>query len=207
MIDDVFVIDTVAHAYNQTPANFADPTGAGAITELAYALSTGCPDPRYELPKSVYLSDWQVPDLARVLFGESQTDVAIMHPLAISAFKDGYVSLSKAAEAIETYPNRFIGANACVDPLTGPAALESLDRQADMLRPMGLKLYPTSWDGSTPVSWRMDDPTLIYRCTRRLRSSGFGTSRSTRPCRSGPSPSGMPTTPRTWRTPRRSSPT
>jgi hypothetical protein len=33
MIDDMFVIDAVVHAYNQTPENFADPAGAGAISE------------------------------------------------------------------------------------------------------------------------------------------------------------------------------
>lgn len=173
MIDDVFVLDSVVHAYNQTPENFADAAGAGAITELAYAFSTGCPDPRYELPREVYLSDWQVPDLATVLFNESETDVAIMHPLAISAFKDGYVSLEKAAEALESYPNRFIGAYACVDPLTGKKGLDSLEAQVDMLRPMGLKLYPTSWDGNTPVSWGMDDPKLIYPLYEKAQELGL----------------------------------
>lgn len=173
MLDDMFVIDAVAHAYNHTPENFADPTGAGAIAELAYAFSTGCPDPRYELPREVYLSDWQVPDLATLLFNESATDVAVMHPLAISAFKDGYVSLEKAAEALQKYPNRFIGSYACVDPLTGKKALESLDVQAELLRPMGLKLYPTSWDGNTPVSWRMDDPKLIYPLYEKAQELGL----------------------------------
>ena len=162
MLDDMFVIDAVAHAYNQTPENFADPAGAGAIAELAYQLALGSPDPRYELPREVYLSDWQVPDLATLLFRESETDVAVMHPLAISAFKDGYVSIEKAAEALRDYPDRFVGSYACVDPLTGARGLDSLEHQVDTLHPMGLKLYPTSWDGNTAVSWRMDDPKLIY---------------------------------------------
>ena len=173
MIDGVFVIDAVAHAYNQTPENFADAAGAGAIAELAYQLARGSPDPRYELPREVYLSDWQIPDLAALLFNESETDVAVMHPLAISAFKDGYVSIEKAAEALEKYPNRFIGSYACVDPLTGNRALESIAHQVDMLRPMGLKLYPTSWDGGKAVSWRMDDPKLIYPLYEKAAELGL----------------------------------
>lgn len=173
MIDDVFVIDAVTHAYNQLPENFADPAGAGAISELAYLLAKDAPDSRYDLPRDVYLSDWQVPDLATLLFRESQTDVAVFHPLAISAFKDGYVSLEKAAEAIRDYPDRFIGSYACVDPLDGPKAVESLERQVEMLNPMGLKLYPTSWSGSTPVSWRMDDPKLIYPLYEKAQELGL----------------------------------
>ena len=173
MIDDVFVIDAVAHAYNQTPENFANPAGAGAIAELAYQLALGSPDPRYELSREVYLSDWQIPDLANLLFHESDTDVAVMHPLAISAFKDGYVSVEKAAQAIQDYPNRFIGSYACVDPLTGRKALESLERQVDLLHPMGLKLYPTSWEGGHSVSWRMDDPKLIYPLYEKAAELGL----------------------------------
>ncbi|MDN5757974.1 MAG: amidohydrolase family protein [Tomitella sp.] len=173
MIDDVFVIDAVVHAYNQTPENFADPAGAGAISELAYAMGVGNPDPRYDLPREVYLSNWQVPDLANLLFRESETDVAVFHPLAISAFKDGYVSVEKAAQALQDHPNRFIGSYACVDPLTGREALRALEHQVDVLKPFGLKLYPTSWDGGKAVSWRMDDPKLIYPLYEKAAELGL----------------------------------
>jgi uncharacterized protein len=173
MIDDVFVIDAVVHAYNQIPENFADQIGGQSMTEMAYLLAKGSPDPRYELSRQVYLSDWQVPDLANLLFRESQTDVAVFHHLALASFKDGYVSLEKAAEAIETYPNRFIGAYANVDPLDERKALESLERQVELLKPFGLKLYPTSWQGSSPVSWRMDDPKLIYPLFEKAAELGL----------------------------------
>jgi uncharacterized protein len=173
MIDDVFVIDAVTHAYDHTPANWADEVGAGAMVELAYALAADPPDPQYALPKDVYLSNWQVPDLANLLFRESHTDVAVFHPLAISSFKDGYVSNEKAVEAIENYPSRFIGAYACVDPLDGRKALESIEHQVEILKPMGLKLYPTSWSGGKPVSWQMDDPKLIYPLYEKAAELGL----------------------------------
>lgn len=173
MIDDVFVIDAVVHAYNQLPENFADQVGATAMTEMAYLLAKGSPDPQYELPRDVYLSDWSVDDLATLLFNESNTDVAVFHHLALASFKDGYVSLEKAAEAIEKYPNRFIGAYANVDPLDERKALESLEHQVELLKPFGLKLYPTSWKGDKPISWRMDDPKLIYPLYERAAELGL----------------------------------
>ena len=175
MIGGKFVIDAVVHAYNHLPSNWADPVLGEAMVELAYHLAADPPDPRYAMSREDYLIDWQVPDVANFVFGESDTDVAVMHPLAIAAFKDGYSSVEKAAEALERYPTRFIGAYACVDPLLEKQALESMRVQADLLKPLGLKLYPTSWDGKNPVSWRMDDPKLIYPLYEQAQKLGFGT--------------------------------
>lgn len=173
MIDGLFVLDAVTHAYNHLPENWADPVLGDAMVELAYHLAADPPDAKYALSRDVYLSDWQVGDAANLLFRESNTDVAVMHPLAIASFKDGYSSIAKAAEAREKFPTRFIGAYACVDPLKGPEAIRSLEEQVDLLKPLGLKLYPTSWDGTKPVSWRMDDPKLIYPLYERAAKLGL----------------------------------
>lgn len=175
MIGEYFVIDAVAHAYNHLPSNWEDPVLGHAMVELAYHLAADPPDPRYAMTREQYLIDWQVPDVANFLFAESDTDVAVMHPLAISSFKDGYSAVAKAAEALEKYPNRFIGAYACVDPLKGHEAVAEIHRQVDLLKPLGLKLYPTSWDGKAPVSWRMDDPKLIYPLYEAAQKAGLNT--------------------------------
>ncbi|MFS0737152.1 amidohydrolase family protein [Sphingomonas sp. 1P06PA] len=173
MIDGLFVLDAVTHAYNHLPENWEDPSLGHAMVELAYNLAESPPDRQYAMSREEYLIDWQIPDLANLLFRESQTDVAVFHPLAIASFKDGYSSLAKAAEALERYPNRFVGAYACVDPLKGADALTSMEAQVDMLKPLGLKLYPTSWDGTAPVSWRMDDPKLIYPLYEKASELGL----------------------------------
>lgn len=177
MIDGMFVLDAVTHAYNHTPENWADEQGGHSMVEMAYALARNSPDVRHELSKEVYLSNWSVDDLAKLLFRESQTDVAVFHPLAISSFKDGYCSVEKAAEALAKYPNRFIGAYVVVDPLTGPKAIEAIAEQKDMFgsKALGLKLYPTSWQGHKPVSWSMDDPTLIYPLYEKAQEVGLNT--------------------------------
>jgi predicted TIM-barrel fold metal-dependent hydrolase len=171
--DDLFVIDAVAHAYNLPEENFADARAAGAITELAYALASGTPDPRYAVPREVYVSDWSVEDTAALLFHESITDAAIMHPLPIYAYKDGLVSIEKAAEARQKYPNRFIGAYACVDPLMGDRAIRSLEQQVDMFHPLGVKLYPTSWSRETPKNYRMDDPEIMFPFYEKVGELGL----------------------------------
>jgi uncharacterized protein len=89
MIDDIFVIDAVTHAYDHTPANWADEVGAHAMVELAYALAADPPDPQYALPKDVYLSNWQVPDVANLLFRESHTDVAVHKAVPIGPIPVG----------------------------------------------------------------------------------------------------------------------
>jgi len=173
MIDGLFVLDAVTHAYNQLPENWEDASLGHAMVELAYHLAVNPPDPKYAMTREEYLIDWQIPDVANLLFRESDTDVAVYHPLAISSFKDGYSSLPKAVEALEKYPNRFIGAYACVDPLKGDEAISAIEAQVEQLNPLGLKLYPTSWNGKEPISWRMDDPKLIYPLYEKASKMGL----------------------------------
>lgn len=171
--DDLFVIDAVAHAYNLPEDNFEDPRAAGAITELAYALASRTPDPQYAVPRDIYVSDWSVDDTAALLFHESITDFAVMHALPIYAYKDGLVSIEKAAEAREKYPNRFIGAFACVDPLMGDKAIESLKHQIDLFDPLGVKLYPTSWNSGTWENYRMDDAKVMFPFYEKVGELGL----------------------------------
>ena len=175
MIGGKFVIDAVAHAYNHLPSNWEDPLLGHAMVELAYHLAADPPDPRYAMSREEYLIDWQMDDVANFIFHESDTDVAVIHPLAIAAFKDGYSSLAKTVEGLSKWPNRFIGAYACVDPLRGADALRDMEEQAGLYKPLGLKLYPTSWDGKGPVSWRMDDPKLIYPLYEKAQQLGLRT--------------------------------
>lgn len=156
------IIDAVAHSFNFESSNFASVDEAQSVVDLTYAIVGEHAPPGYRLPREAVIRDWPVSDTANMLFRESETDVAVMHTLPVMAFKDGMSSLEKSAEALERYPTRFIGAYAAVDPLAGKAAYDALDRQIDMLNPIGLKLYPTSWHGGTIDTWRMDDPAIAF---------------------------------------------
>ena len=170
--DAEFVVDAVAHAYNLDPSNYSDVVSAATITELAYLIGgTGSPDPKYDVPREAYISNWTIDDLANLLFRETATDIAVVHNLPLYCYTDGMVSLEKTAEAVEKYPNRF-RAYAGIDPLRD--SLADLDRQVDMLgHPTGLKLYPTSWNGTTVTSWKMNDPKVIYPFYERAQEHGI----------------------------------
>ena len=171
--EDEFIIDAVAHPYHLGPDNYADVDSAATISELTWQIGgTGAPDSSYDVPHDVYLSDWSVEDVANVLFKETPTDIAVVHALPIYAFKDGFCSVEKAAEAVERWPHRF-RAYASVDPLKGEAALKELDRQIELLKPTGIKVYPTSWDGQTVSNWKMNDPKVAFPFYERALKHGI----------------------------------
>lgn len=177
--DTPFIIDAVAHPYNFREDNYGDSSyaqlGASSTAELAWALVAAAPDPSYTLPRSAYLSDWSVDDTAAMLFKESLTDVSVCHHLPIYAYKDGLVSMEKTAEAVEKYPNRFIGAYAGIDPLHGKEALRSLERQLEMYgnKTIGVKMYPTSWANDTVRNWRMDDAEVTFPILEKAMENGI----------------------------------
>lgn len=171
-VDGALVLDAVAHSYNLSRDNYDDPDAAEALAGLAWALASDMGDERYSLPEDVYRTDWSVDDTAAILFGESDTDFAIIHPLPIYAFKDGLSSIEKAAETLEKYPHRFLGGYACIDPLRGKEALDSMERQVEMLNPLGIKLYPTSWHDGVVRNWHMDDPEIAFPVFEKARELG-----------------------------------
>ena len=170
--DNEFIIDAVAHAYNLSPSNYADVASAHPISELTYQIGgKGSPQAEYDVPHDVYLDDWKPEDIANVLFKETATDMAVAHTLPLYCFKDGFCSIEKSAEFVQRWPNRF-RAYAAVDPLRSDWA-ESLDRQVELFKPIGLKVYPTSWNGSTISQWQMNDPKIAYPVYERAMKHGI----------------------------------
>lgn len=173
MLKDTFVIDAVTHAYNVTSENFAVPAAATAITQMVYGLTSTMPGD-YVVPAETWMRDWEVEDVASMLFRESWTDFAIFHPTAIGAYHDGMTSVEKASEVASRWPTRF-RSYAAVDPLRGQEAMEDLDRQVVQFSPIGLKLYPSSWSEGTHRGWRMDDPEIAFPFFERALQHGLRT--------------------------------
>ena len=170
--DDEFIIDAVAHAYNLAPENYADIASAKPISELTYLIGgMGSPEPQYNLPRNAYIRDWQAEEIANILFKETATDIAVSHTLPLYCYKDGMCSVEKSAEFVRRWPDRF-RAYAAVDPLRGDALAE-LDRQVALLTPIGLKVYPTSWNGSTISQWKMSDPKVAFPIYERALKHGI----------------------------------
>jgi predicted TIM-barrel fold metal-dependent hydrolase len=188
--DDIFVIDGVAHAFNMSDENLADQAYADPCRRLQADFMAEAQPPGYGLERSATLKDWPVDDSANLLFSESNTDVAIFHPVPIYFFKDGYCSIDKAVEATKRWPNRFIGSYIAIDPLR-PDPLGEMERQFELLdNPVGLKLYPVSFFDDVVTPWRMDDPKIGFPLYEKARSLGLKCVAIHKSLPLGPAPSG-----------------
>lgn len=189
MQDDYFVIDTVAHMFDMRPENWADPGYAAPVNGLLQGLFATAP-PGYALDFECTVRDWTPEETANLTFRESNTDVAVCHTTPIYFYKDGLSGFEKSLEATQKYPNRYIGAYIAADPLHGQKAIDSMTYQAESLeRPMGLKLYPISWNGETTKAWRMDDPKIAYPLYEKAQELGIKTVAVHKSLPLGPSPS------------------
>ncbi len=170
--ENEFIIDAVSHAYNLDPSNYADVASAKPISDLTYLIGgIGSPEAQYNVPRESYINDWAPEDIANILFKETATDFAVAHTLPLYCYKDGFCSIEKSAEFVQRWPQRF-RAYAAVDPLR-PDWVAELDRQVELFKPIGLKVYPTSWNGTTISQWKMNDPKVAYPVYERAMHHGI----------------------------------
>ena len=158
--DEVFVIDAVAHAYNVSKPNIRNRYGT-SLAGLIYGVHATWNAPEYVLPPEIFTNDTPADAVARTLFLESRTDMAVHHQLRLDSwFYDGLVGEARNREIAERWPNRFISYIG-VDPTQPPEQyLADLKRLKDRLpQAVGLKLYPHQID---PYRyWRADDPKIM----------------------------------------------
>lgn len=189
MHDDIFIIDGVTHAFNMSEENFANRRYAEPVNEfLANLLGTA--PAGYALEPDSTKRDWQVDETASVLFKESRTDIGIFHHTPIYFYKDGLSGIDKSAEAVEKYPNRFIGSYVAVDPLL-PEPKKQLDEGIARVggKVMGLKLYPVSYKDGEVVPWRMDDRELTFPLFEYAKEKGISNVAVHKSLPLGPAPS------------------
>ncbi len=175
MIDDTFIINPVAHAYNLTDQNLQPNKYASGLRKLLVDLHHSWNPPELRVPMEVYMSDWPMEALARTMFLESDVDMAANMYLRLDSwFKDGLCSREKNVEAATRWPQRFL-TYVGVDPTSGlEKCLRDLDDQMrELPNSIGLKLYP---DQVEPLrSWRFDDPKLAYPLFERAQKLGIKT--------------------------------
>ena len=172
MFDGYPIIDSIIHAYNFHPSNYANKHAmmlANDVWGFAYATSR----PGYRLSREGFDRDWTAQETASVAFAESYSDMAVTHVLPIRAYKDGQVSVEKNREFLDRWPNRMI-AYVGVDPTEGQRALEDLEEQVEAIpEAIGLKLYPNSWLGDKISGWFMDDPEIAFPVFQRAQDLGL----------------------------------
>jgi predicted TIM-barrel fold metal-dependent hydrolase len=174
VIDDMFVINPVAHAYNLEPANMKSRYGE-AVRDALWAFHAAWSPPDAVMTHEEFTSDWTVDAMAQALFVESDVDLATTHTLRLdSYFHDGLCAREKTVEAIQKYPDRFF-AYVGVDPTAGlETCLRELDEQMEELpQAIGLKMYPSQVEPFR--AWRLDDETLAFPIIERAIEHGLKT--------------------------------
>jgi predicted TIM-barrel fold metal-dependent hydrolase len=164
----------MCHALNYDPSNYKIERDARLLAEMVYSMTHDTMSgrlSRYLVTRESCLRDWSTEEVANILFLESVTSMSTFVPLAIFSFYDGACSLEKAAEAKKRWPDRF-KVTAAVDPLA-KGAVEEFERQVEMLDPIALKLYPSSYALGIHKGWRMDDPTIAFPLFEKAQQLGI----------------------------------
>lgn len=173
-LNDVFVIDAVAHGYNTGPDNQVDKAYGEASGRQLHALAAHYVPGQAVLP----YERWQHsadPDLvASALFAESQTDFAIYHGVPMfGAFKDGGSPLWVGEEMRRRYPGR-VALYGPVSPWQ-PDPLGEIDRLVEEVGVAGLKLYPFDLVSGRAERLALDDPEVAFPIYEHALKRGIRT--------------------------------
>jgi uncharacterized protein len=178
MLDDVFVCDAIAHAYNFSPENRLGGAYADTIADAVYQLHVNFSPPgREDLLIDQETFNTRIADAdvtAQALFGESHTDVCIYHELPIYGyFRDGGSPLAVGEEMRERWPGR-VYIYGGVSPHQG-GALERVDELVEEHKVAGLKLYPHDLVAGELRSFKMDDEDVVFPIFERAQKHGLRT--------------------------------
>ena len=183
MIDQIFVIDAVAHAYDFSDENriaTCEPERYAGLQQFAYQLghfSTESLEPGYLLTQDEFTARWRAEDLANVFFVESDVDMIVHHSVAISSFsRDGVARFDTGVELQRIAPDRVI-LYGCVDTFDEDrervfASMEQMVEKGAV----GFKFYPSNGFFDTSkhklVQMLYDDPERAFPFFEKARKLG-----------------------------------
>ncbi len=178
MLDDVFVLDAICHAYNFSPQNRIGQPYANGISDGVYQMHRlFTPPGRPELLLDLETFNNRLCDAdvtGHALFGESHTDAIIYHELPLYGyFKDGGSPLSVGEEMRQRWPGRVLLYGG-ISPHQ-PGALDRVDELVEEHKVSGIKLYPHDMVAGELRSFAMDDAELMYPIFERVQKRGLRT--------------------------------
>jgi predicted TIM-barrel fold metal-dependent hydrolase len=178
MLDDVFVLDAICHAYNFSRRNRIGQPYADGISDGVYQMhQLFTPPNRPELLLDLETFNNRLCDAevtGHALFGESHTDSIIYHELPLYGyFKDGGSPLSIGEEMRRHWPGRVLIYGG-ISPHQ-PGALERVDELVEEHKVSGIKLYPHDMVAGELRSFAMDDAELMYPIFDRVQKHGLRT--------------------------------
>ena len=162
MLNDMVVVNGVAHAFNADADNLTDSPVAGQFRDRIWLYHRKfSPDDEFRMTPDEYMRDHSVESVAHALFAESQCDLAAYHSTPIfDFFKDGLSDFAKGVELKRRCPGRVL-LYGRIDWTDLPRALREMEEQAEQGAD-AFKLYPAVYYEGRSLSLRMDDPKLAF---------------------------------------------
>lgn len=178
MLNDVFVLDAIAHAYNFADGNRIGQPYANGIASGVYQMHTQYhPRGREDLVLDEFTFNNKICDpfvTGQAIFGESHTDACIYHELPLYGyFKDGGSPLWVGEEMRQRWPGRVFLYGG-VSPHQ-PNALDRVDELVERHQVSGIKLYPHDMISGQLRSYLVDDEKLLYPIFEKVRKHGLKT--------------------------------
>jgi uncharacterized protein len=172
MIDGMFVIDGVVHAYNWAEPNHKNEWSPRFST-AGWGLHTlMSPPSAYTLSPEEFIRDWDIDVVAYTLFAESDVDMGVYHATPLTDYyKDGLVGLDKGVEMKKRYPNR-VRLYGTINPLEGNKALEDMEYQVKELGVDGIKLYPARYSRGRTLPEAFNDPQFGFPMLEKAQELG-----------------------------------
>ena len=178
MMDDVFVLDAISHAYSFSSGNrigqpYADGIANGVYQFHAQFAPAGRPD--LVLDKETFDNRICDPDVTgEVMFVESHTDATIYHELPLFGyFKDGGSPLWVGERMRERWPGRVFLYGG-ISPHQ-PGALDRVDELVERYEVSGIKLYPHDLVAGELRSFGVDDEKLVFPIFEKMQKRGVKT--------------------------------
>lgn len=178
MLNDVFVLDAICHAYNFSPENRIGQPYADGISKGVYDMHQAFSPPgRPELLHDLETFNTKIcdPDITgKALFGESWTDAIIYHELPLYGyFRDGGSPLAIGEQMRQRWPGR-VYIYGGVSPHQ-PGALDRIDELVEKHKVSGIKLYPHDMVAGELKAFRIDDVELLFPIFEKVRKHGLKT--------------------------------
>lgn len=166
--EKIFVIDSHMALWDASPANQRNRHGEEFINCFYNYHKIS--------PKEYFWSrekfeKYSEADLMKDLFEEGYVDMAIFQPAYLGEFyKEGFGNLRRNWAMVQQHPDRLIG-NGWFDPRNGEPGLEQLEKEADMFKLKGVKLYTAEWHGNSK-GYKLSDP-WAYRYLEKCIELGI----------------------------------
>lgn len=172
MIDDVVVVEGVAHSFKFSDDNLHDLEIGRSVSKFLYQGHVGAAPDGYAMPWEWFRDGDDVDLVASALFAESPNDLAVYHETPIYGyFKNGGSPLYIGEALAERWPGRvmFYGG---ITPFQHDA-LDMVDALAERGNILGLKTYPADLYHRRLQSYRLDDPEIAHPIYERALERGF----------------------------------